>query len=104
MVLFRKRRWQNLCQSCTSAKPATPSSLLHPSPCCCACVTDRYTIVVSTSTTVVPLQDNVPFRDVVAQGVYEFFRFDNPSSGSALSVTLTVFSGDGDLGVSLSVS
>lgn len=67
------------------------------------CVTRRFTIVASTSTTVVPLQDNVPFRDVVAQGVYEYFRFDNPSSGSALSITLTVLSGDGDLGVSLTV-
>ncbi len=60
----------------------------------------RYTITVSVSTATVVLQDNVPFRDVVTQSTYEYFRFDNPSSGSALSVSLTVLSGDSDLTIS----
>jgi hypothetical protein len=82
--------------------------LLWKGVCACVCPTcfpfiARYTIVATTSTTVVPLQDNVPFRDVVGRGVYEYFRFDNPSSGSALSVSLTVLSGDADLTISLSV-
>jgi hypothetical protein len=59
-----------------------------------------YSVVASTAESTTTLQDNVPVRANVAQGRYNYYRFNNPSDGAALAVSVTVFSGDADLTVS----
>jgi hypothetical protein len=49
-------------------------------------------------------QDNVPRRGAVAQGAYAYYRIQNSVAGATVVVTITVFSGDADLTVSMSPS
>jgi hypothetical protein len=60
-----------------------------------------YTIVVSTSTSIVTLMDARPIREIVSSTQYEQFRFESTMSNAILTVSLTALSGDPDLTIAL---
>jgi len=65
-------------------------------------VLSEYTLLVTTVTAQVLLQDGVPVRGHASRGKYAFYEFINSIPGADLTLSVTPFSGDPDLFMSLS--